>query len=306
MYALDRLIQLTRLEGSLDLRCLLGGDWALDHARAPDGEAVYHVVLSGECVLRVRGQDDVLLVAGDIAMLPRGDAHLLASSADVHDPDVSPPMNTHFNGAVTVRTNIDGGVPSLDLLCGRFNYAPNALLIDVLPDVVTMSSAHDDVADLAHIVGMMRKEANDAGPGARSIVSALSTALFTLLLRAHLALQPATGDVLALLANPRVGSSVIAMLEQPAQKWTIDMLAARSAMSRATYMRVFGALTTDSPMSLLTRIRMQLAGTLLMRTPKSIGEIADEVGYQSESAFSRNFREAYGVGPGKYRQGREA
>jgi AraC family transcriptional activator of mtrCDE len=256
-------------------------------------------------VLRARGQEDVLLVAGDIALLPRGDAHALASTREACDEKaVSAPIKAHFNGAVTVRTNIEEGVPGLDLLCGRFNYTPNALLIDVLPDIVTMSSAHDDVADLAHIVGMMRREADEAGPGARSIVSALSTALFTLLLRAHLTLQPSTGDVLGLLANPRVGSSVIAMLEKPAEKWTIDMLAARSAMSRATYMRVFGALTTDSPMSLLARIRMQLAGTLLTRTPKSIGEIADEVGYQSESAFSKKFKDAYGVGPGRYRQAR--
>jgi len=284
---------------------LLGGEWALDHARAPHGEAAYHVVLSGQCVLRVRGQPDVLLVPGDIAMLPRGDAHWLAFSPDAIDRSLVPSMQTHFNGAVTVRTNVEeSGEANLDLLCGRFNYTPKALLIDVLPDVVRMSSAGEDAAGLAHIVAMMRREANEAGPGARSIVSALATALFTLVLRAHLAMQPSTGDVLALLANPRVGSSVIAMLERPAEKWTIELLAARSAMSRATYMRTFGALTTDSPMTLLTRIRMQLAGTLLARTPKSIGEIADDVGYQSESAFSKKFKDAYGIGPGQFRQER--
>ncbi len=304
MDALDRLIQLTRLEGSLDLRCLLGGDWAIDHARTPDGEAAFHVVLSGECVLRVRGHADIVLVPGDIAILPRGIAHWLASSREAIDHSLSPPMKTRFNGAVTVRTNIeDGGANlDLDLLCGRFNYTPNALLIDVLPDVVRMSSARDDAAALAQIVGMMRREASEAGPGARSIVSALATALFTLVLRAHLGAEPSIGNVLALLANPRVGASVIAMLERPADKWTIDMLASQSAMSRATYMRAFGALTTESPMSLLTRIRMQLAGTLLTRTPKSIGEIADDVGYQSESAFSKKFKDAYGVGPGQFRQ----
>jgi len=150
----------------------------------------------------------------------------------------------------------------------------------------------------------MRREASEAAPGAQSIVSALSTALFTLLLRAHLEQQPSTSDILGLLANPRLGPSVIAMLERPSEKWTIDMLAQQSAMSRATYMRAFSALTTDSPMNLLARIRMQLAGTLLARTPKSIGEIADEVGYQSESAFSKKFKDAYGVGPGRFRQSR--
>lgn len=304
MDALDRLIQLTRLQGALELRCLLGGEWELDHARKPDGEAVFHVVLGGQCLLRLRGCPDILLRAGDIALLPRGDAHLLAMPQRDPAGGAAHAMTTHFNGAVTVRSNIASGAPDLDLLCGRFDYTPNALLIDVLPDVVTMSFEDGEIAGLASLVAMMRKEASEAGPGAQSIVSALSTALFTLLLRAHLALQPSTGDVLALLANPRIGPSVIAMLERPSEKWTIDMLAERSAMSRATYMRAFGALTTDSPMSLLTRIRMQLAGTLLSRTPKSIGEIADDVGYQSESAFSKKFKDAYGVGPGQFRQTR--
>lgn len=305
MDPLDRLIQLSRLQGALDLRCLLSGEWALDHPPAPPSEAVYHVVLEGTCWLKFRGQEDVRIAAGDIVMLPRGDAHVL-QGVESSDQIVPREMQSQFNGAVTVRTNCSPGAASLDLLCGRFNYAANALLIDVLPDIVKMSFARDDVPDLTRMVGMMRRESAEAEPGAHSIVSALSTALFTMLLRAHLAQQPSKTDVLALLAHPRLGASIIAMLERPAEKWTIEMLAQQSAMSRATYARAFGALTDDSPMTLLTRIRMQLAGTLLVRTTKSIAEIADDVGYQSESAFSKKFKDTYGAGPGAYRQARLA
>jgi AraC family transcriptional activator of mtrCDE len=303
MEALDRLIQLSRLQGALDLRCLLSGEWTLDHPPAPPSEAVYHVVLAGSCLLKFRGQADVRLETGDIVMLPRGDAHVLQGE-ESSDQSVPREMESHYNGAVTVRTNCGPNAASLDLLCGKFNYAANALLIDVLPDIVKMSFERDDVPDLTRMVGMMRRESSEAGPGAHSIISAFSTALFTMLLRAHLAQQPSKADVLALLAHPRLGSSVIAMLERPAEKWTIEMLAQQSAMSRATYARAFGALTEDSPMTLLTRIRMQLAGMLLTRTAKSIAEIADDVGYQSESAFSKKFKDTYGVGPGAYRQAR--
>jgi AraC family transcriptional activator of mtrCDE len=303
MDALDRLIQLSRLQGALDLRCLLSGQWALDHPPAPPSEAVYHVVLAGTCLLKCRGQADMLLETGDIVMLPRGDAHVLQGLQSTQENGHGE-METRYNGVVTVRTNCGPNAASLDLLCGRFNYATNALLIDVLPDVVKMSFDRADVPDLTRMVTMMRREASEAGPGAHSIVSALSTALFTMLLRAHLEQHPSTTDVLALLANPRLGPSVIAMLERPAERWTIEMLAQQSAMSRATYMRAFSALTEDSPMTLLTRIRMQLAGTLLTRTSKSIAEIADNVGYQSESAFSKKFKDTYGVGPGGFRQSR--
>jgi AraC family transcriptional activator of mtrCDE len=314
MDALDRLIDLSRLQGALDLHCLLGGQWELDHPRTPEGEAIYHVVLSGSCILRLRGRADVLLEAGDIAMLPRGDAHLLvagpAAAGSGKDTvvikketlDGDGEMQSRSNGVVTVRSNCGEQAPNLDLLCGSFSYATNALLIDVLPDIVKASFEGAVVPDLAGLVGMMRKEVERAEAGAHSIVSALSTALFTMLLRAHLEQQPSAADVLALLANPRLGPSVIAMLERPAEKWTIEMLAQQSAMSRATYVRAFSALTTDSPMTLLARIRMQLAGVLLTRTSTSVAEIAENVGYQSESAFSKKFKDAFGVGPGRFRQ----
>jgi AraC family transcriptional regulator, activator of mtrCDE len=303
MDALDRLIQLSRLQGALDLRCLLSGQWELDHPPAPPSEAVYHVVLAGSCLLKFRGKADVLLETGDVVMLPRGDAHVLHGLESVNGSEHGE-MESRHNGVVTVRSNCGPNAASLDLLCGRFNYAANALLIDVLPDLVKMSFARADVPDLTRMVGMMRKEASEAAPGAYSIVSALSTALFTLLLRAHLEQQPSTTDVLALLAHPRLGASVIAMLERPAERWTLEMLAQQSAMSRATYMRTFSALTEDSPMTLLIRIRMQLAGILLTRTSKSIAEIADSVGYQSESAFGKKFKDTYGVGPGGFRHAR--
>ena len=154
MDVFDRLIELTYLHGALEQRCLLGGEWALEHPRASEGEAFYHVVLSGECTLRLPGHPDTLLVAGDVAMLPRGDAHLLTmQQGEQVDADVGE-INSHFNGAVTVRTNIFSGAPSLDLLCGRFCYTPDALLINVLPDIVNISFERSDAGVLAAPVGM--------------------------------------------------------------------------------------------------------------------------------------------------------
>ena len=304
MEALDRLIQLSRLQGALDLRCVLSGNPRIDHAPAPAGEAFYHVVIAGQCALKLPDQPEISLVAGDIAMLPRGHAHLieLHGNAEIARAGAPNTMRSRFNGAVTIRTNCGENSAQLDLLCGRFSYAKNALLMDVLPEVVKISFASTAVPDLARIVETMRREAEEAAPGAHSIVSALSTALFTMLLRAWLAQQPSTAGVLALLADPRVGASIVAMLERPAERWTLDLLARHSAMSRATYMRTFGALADDSPMALLARIRMQLASTLLTRTRKSIAEIADDVGYQSEAAFSKKFKDTYDIGPGRFRQ----
>ncbi|VXC36215.1 AraC family transcriptional regulator [Burkholderia sp. 8Y] len=298
MDALDRLIQLAQLSGALDLRCLLRGPLELDHAPAPADEAAYHVVLDGACTVSREGHAAVELTAGDILLLPRGDAHVL----HVADGDArAVAMQARDNGAVTIRSNCGEAQPAVDLLCGRFTYAPRALLIDVLPDAVHVSFTRASAPYLGPLVAAMRREAEEAQLGAPSIVAALSTALFTMVLRAWLGEQPSLSGVLGLLANRRLGASVIAMLERPAEPWTLDMLAKEAAMSRATFMRAFSAHSETSPLALLGHVRMQLASTMLTHTKKSIADVAADVGYQSEAAFSKRFKEVYGVAPGRFR-----
>ncbi|SAL38346.1 AraC family transcriptional regulator [Caballeronia concitans] len=299
MDALDRLIQLAHLSGALDLRCLLAGPLELDHAKAPAGEAIYHVVLDGTCEVVRHGHPPIALNAGDILFLPRGDAHVLSIAAGAASK--ADAMHARDNGAVIVQSNCGEEAPALDLLCGRFLHAPRALLIDVLPDVVHVSFTRASAPYLPPLVAAMRREAEEAQLGAPSIVAALSTALFTMLLRAWLAEQPTLAGVLGLLANRRLGAAVIAMLERPAEPWTLELLAKEAAMSRATFMRAFSAHSDSSPAALLSHVRMQLAGTMLTHTTKSIADIAAEVGYQSEAAFSKRFKEIHGVAPGGFR-----
>ncbi|MDR5757987.1 AraC family transcriptional regulator [Caballeronia sp. LZ035] len=305
MDALDKLIQLANLSGALDLRCLLSGPLELDHALAPVGEAVYHVVLDGACTVLRPGHAPLELAAGDIFVLPRGDAHVLsveARNASAVRVEAQAEVEKRHNGAVIVKSNCSERDPVVDLLCGRFLYAPRALLVDVLPDVVHVSFSRTSAPYLDPLVQTMRREAEDAQLGAPSIVTALSTALFTMVLRAWLASQPSLAGVLGLLANRRLGASIIAMLERPAEPWTLEMLAREAAMSRATFMRAFSAHSDSSPLALLSHVRMQLASTMLTRTRKSIADVAADVGYQSEAAFSKRFKELYGVAPGRFRQ----
>jgi AraC family transcriptional regulator, activator of mtrCDE len=304
MDALDRLIQLANLSGALDLRCFLSGPLEVDHPHAAAGEATYHVVLDGTCKILRQAQPPLELKAGDIFFLPRGDAHVLSIEAGSGSGSgKAPALKNQDNGVVTVKSNSSERSAHLDLLCGRFFYAPRALLIDVLPDVVRVSFSSENAPYLESLIMAMLRESREAQLGAPSIVTALSTALFTMVLRAWLVGQPSVAGVLGLLANRRLGASIIAMLERPADPWTLELLAKEAAMSRATYMRAFSAHSDSSPLALLGHVRMQLASTMLTRTKKSIADVAADVGYQSEAAFSKRFKELYGVAPGRFRAG---
>jgi AraC-like DNA-binding protein len=54
-------------------------------------------------------------------------------------------------------------------------------------------------------------------------------------------------------------------------------------------------------MTYLTRWRLQLAAQSLKKTSRGIAEIATDIGYESEAAFSRAFKREFGQAPGRYR-----
>ena len=81
----------------------------------------------------------------------------------------------------------------------------------------------------------------------------------------------------------------------------MDALANLCAVSRASFIRLFKQKTGELPGKLLLDLRMQKAQILVRYSNKSIFAIALEVGYQSESHFSKIFKHYFGISPSKYR-----
>jgi len=89
---------------------------------------------------------------------------------------------------------------------------------------------------------------------------------------------------------------------EPAKRWTVAELSRAAGLSRAAFARRFTAVTGRPPLRYLTELRLSLAADLLERTCASLAELALEVGYRSEFAFSRAFKRQYGIAPGGYRR----
>jgi AraC-like DNA-binding protein len=58
-------------------------------------------------------------------------------------------------------------------------------------------------------------------------------------------------------------------------------------------------------MQYLTNWRMQVASAKLRDTSAKLMEVAQDVGYESEAAFSRAFKRLSGVSPGAWRRMRQ-
>jgi AraC-like DNA-binding protein len=93
------------------------------------------------------------------------------------------------------------------------------------------------------------------------------------------------------------------LLDQDLSKyWTVEQLARAVGLSRPVFARQFVRMLQLSPMRYLARRRLQLAAELLRNTDASLAEIATHVGYRSEFAFGRAFKQQHGLAPGTFRR----
>jgi AraC family transcriptional activator of mtrCDE len=305
---LSRLLDIIPVRGRAEHRCFFAAPWRLDNAVSAAGEIPYHVILAGSAVLEGgAGEPPRTLKAGDILLLTRGPAHIL------HDGGGKPatPIRQTVGAAITIDEN-DGDGERLDMLCGRFIFsaAHERLIHDYLPPRLVVSAAEHAAqastpgarAKLVNLVGLMRAESAEENLGGQAMLGALSTALFTLALRLASEEHDAPGGLLALAGHPRLAGALAAIFNDPGHPWTLPELAGLCGMSRATFIRKVQHSLGRSVVELLTDVRMAAAANALRQTSTPVAVIGEEVGYQSEAAFQRAFKQHMGVTPARYRR----
>jgi AraC family transcriptional regulator, activator of mtrCDE len=110
--------------------------------------------------------------------------------------------------------------------------------------------------------------------------------------------------VLALLARRQTARAFAAMLAEPVRGWTLDELAERAGTSRSTIVRLFRTAVNMAPLAFLSELRLSLARHRIPATNLPLCLIAEGVGYQSETAFSRAYHRRFGVSPRAHRGGK--
>ncbi|MCD9822764.1 AraC family transcriptional regulator [Bradyrhizobium japonicum] len=296
------------VRGRLDLRCSYGSPWRIDQGPGKANEIPYHAVLGGSAMLEnPAGGRPLQLKAGDVLLLPGNPRHVM------HDGSGTTPLPAHNRMSVnfTISETV-GSDERLDLLCGHFAITQphDRLLRRNLPPILIVHAGSDTAqkqtaAQLADLVSLMRRESADDHLGGRAMLNALSTAMFALVLRLASETQDTPRGILSLAGHPRLAPAVAALFNEPAHAWSLTELARLCNMSRATLARQFQKNLGRSASDLLTDIRMTLAANELKKSSHSTGAVAEGVGYQSEAAFQRAFKEHMGVTPAQWRKNQE-
>lgn len=304
---LSRLLDTIPVKGQVDIRCSYSAPWRVDFDALGPGEIPYHVVVRGSALIATAGYGaEARLNAGDIVLLPDGEPHVL------RDESRPPPLVARSRqGLNLIVSENDGEGETLEMLCGRFVLTPpyDRLILDYLPErLIVRALAGQGGPDygaqdqLAGLVGLMQTESVGDRLGGRAMLNALSTALFALVLRTSSETGDAPRGLAALASDPRLAPALAAMFEAPSRPWTLPELAGLCHMSRATMARKFKERVGRSAADLLTDIRMTLAAKALRGGTASTSAVAESVGYQSDAAFQRAFKQVMGATPAAWRR----
>jgi AraC family transcriptional activator of mtrCDE len=83
-----------------------------------EGWAPFHIVTAGACLLDIGDRRGIALRAGDIAVLPRGGAHMVRSLPTAGGPALVVRPERRLYDELVVKSNLDGE-PDTKFICGR-------------------------------------------------------------------------------------------------------------------------------------------------------------------------------------------
>jgi len=149
---------------------------------------------------------------------------------------------------------------------------------------------------LAGTLDMLFDEAEHGASGHKLVLDRLGEILLIRLLRHAFESNLVSAGQLSGLSDGALSKAVLAMHDQPGARWTVASLAATCGMSRSKFARQFHAVIGVTPADYLSGQRI-LRAQALLRRGMQVQEIAWEVGYGSQPAFTRAFRAHLGLSP---------
>jgi AraC-like DNA-binding protein len=315
MDAFSEILSGVKLSGAVFFSAEFSAPWGLS---APASKVVaeqvapsaahlvlYHLLIDGIAFVEMEDGQSVALVPGDVVIFPHGDPHHMSSGKTARPPFPNYGITPKIKARDLSPLRAGGGGTVSKFVCGYMTCDPHLSrpILNGLPPVFKVNVRTDPAGhwletSIMHLVD----EAVSGRFGSEAMLAKLSEALFVDTLRRYVdALPEQQNGWLAGARDPVVGRSLALLHGRVAHPWTIADLADEVGISRSALVERFSRYLSEPPMAYLTRWRLQLAAESLQKTSRGVADIATDIGYQSEAAFSRAFRREFGQPPGRYR-----
>lgn len=115
--------------------------------------------------------------------------------------------------------------------------------------------------------------------------------------------QPADADPDEVRADHirRVHRALVYIHDHLAQPLAIESIARVAHFSPSHFSYVFRGIVGESVWQFVRRLRLERGASLLRRTERSVGDISLACGFETQAAFTKAFRQAFGRSPASFR-----
>jgi AraC-like DNA-binding protein len=296
---LSDVLDTLRFRGSIFFRSTLASPWgmSLHETNSPR----FHIALSGNCFIGINEENvqAINLREMEIVMLPHGEMHWIA---DKPGRKLTPSSQAGEACELGAPLFQDGKITN-KLICGLIDYDKESLhpILDSLPSSIHFSGIqHSDPIWMTVLLidaQIEREQTNNA-----SIVDRLTEVLFLQLLERRIHEEKELTGFFAALRNPRVHKALELIHANPQHPWSIDSLAERVNMSRATLNRQFKKTVSVPPMTYILNWRMIKAKHFIEYSSKSVDQISELVGFSTARTLTKSFQRHYGMTPSQLRR----
>jgi AraC-like DNA-binding protein len=311
---LSEVLRSVRLMGGLFLEGRFTAPWSVHSRISPEecrpymtapGQVIgFHVVIDGRLLIAVEGQPPIEVRAGEIVLLPRSDAHTLASAPGIPSVSAQALIQPSHDGGL-MRVVYGGGGEPTRIVCGFLgseqHYNP---LIATLPRLLKLDVRQGASRDWVEAsVRFAADELARGGLASSGVIARLSELLLVEAVRNYASnLGEEETGWLRGVTDPHIGRALALIHGDIAKSWSADELANKVALSRSAFMERFTALIGMPPIRYLKTWRLQTARLQLRETRVTIAQLAHAVGYESVEAFSRAFKRESGLPPARWRE----
>lgn len=297
MDTLSQLIGSLRVENAVYTRFEATSPWG--HRVGHRGRVKFVLVTDGACWLRTGALPAPLeLRTGDLFLVLDGTPYMVSDRPNARclSCDDLEPRREGF----LVRYGGGGAATTLVSVALELARDDDGALVAALPPFIHLRRERHRGSSYA-LTELLRDEIRE-DLGSLPIVRRLAEALFIAAVRDHVrSCELPKHGLLAAIADPQLRRALHDMHDDVAHRWTVEELAERAGMSRASFASKFRSAAGLPPLEYLTQRRIAAARALL-RDDHELADVAIRVGYDSPVSFARAFRRVVGTSPAAFRR----
>jgi len=306
-HPIGKLLGSLRMESAFYTSSTLMRPWGMVMPSMPNC-MMYHLVLEGGAEFRI-ADTEFDLEEESFVLFPKGEGHFISDGeCKTFTPLAELPVESVTERYETLTFGGSGEVTRM--VCGAmlFQHPLAIKLLGILPPYIKIHPDSEDSSTIVNSVAqLLKSESASVSIGAEAVISRLADVLVIAAMRQYLSeLDDSETGWLMALQDDRIGKSLELIHDQPDKHWSLEELAVAVGMSRTSFATQFKKLVGNTPMEYLTEWRMSLAYSRLQLTGDTVLSIALDIGYQSESAFSRAFKRSIGKSPVEVRKAYQA